>query len=222
MKGSAGGIISVHKNPYGTRFTAASKKCSTKCLSKLLTVCLSKITNHFKQYCRGIYSHTGVNCFWIVDNSQQVLSILNKINYFSTAKRFDFSTSYTSIPNASLKQALSSLIKEAYKVRDNHFLVADFRGTAYWTDTPSKACSRYSFTEGKLIELVEYLIDNIYVSIGNRVYRQCVGIPMGTDCAPLLANLFLFYYEYKYMKSLINNNIRNTHIPCVTLMICCR
>ena len=54
---------------------------------------------------------------------------------------------------------------------------------------------------------MEYLIDNIYVSIGNRVYRQCVGIPMGTDCAPLLANLFLFYYEYKYMKNLIKNNI---------------
>ena len=54
---------------------------------------------------------------------------------------------------------------------------------------------------------MEYLIDNIYVSIGNRVYRQCVGIPMGTDCAPLLANLFLFYYEYKYMKNLIKKNI---------------
>ena len=30
---------------------------------------------------------------------------------------------------------------------------------------------------------------------------------MGTDCAPLLANLFLFYYEYRYMKELIKNNI---------------
>ena len=34
-----------------------------------------------------------------------------------------------------------------------------------------------------------------------------MGIPMGTDCAPLLANLFLFYYEYRYMKNLIKNNI---------------
>ena len=34
-----------------------------------------------------------------------------------------------------------------------------------------------------------------------------MGIPMGTDCAPLLANLFLFYYEYKYMKKLIKDNI---------------
>ena len=30
---------------------------------------------------------------------------------------------------------------------------------------------------------------------------------MGTDCAPLLANLFLFRYEYKYMKSLIKINL---------------
>ena len=25
---------------------------------------------------------------------------------------------------------------------------------------------------------------------------------MGTDCAPLLANIFLFYYEYRYMRGL--------------------
>ena len=54
---------------------------------------------------------------------------------------------------------------------------------------------------------MEYLIDNIYVSIGNRVYRQCVGIPMGTDCAPLLANLFLFFYEYSYMRDLIKTDL---------------
>ena len=46
-----------------------------------------------------------------------------------------------------------------------------------------------------LIVYVEYLIDNIFcVNIGNKIYRQCVGIP---DCAPLVADLFLFYYEYK-------------------------
>ena len=39
------------------------------------------------------------------------------------------------------------------------------------------------------------------------MYQQCVGIPMGTDCVPLLANLFLFYYEYRYMKNHIKNNI---------------
>ena len=65
-----------------------------------------------------------------------------------------------------------------------------------WSDVPS---ARQSLTEDKLITYVEYLIDNVYVNVGNKVYRQCVGIPMGTDCAPLLANLFLFFYEYRYI-----------------------
>ena len=36
----------LHKQPYGTRFIAASHKCTTKPLSKLLTSCLKLITNH--------------------------------------------------------------------------------------------------------------------------------------------------------------------------------
>ena len=69
----------LHKNPYGKRFIAASNRCTTKSLSKLLTTCLAKITCHFREYCNGIYNRTGVNCFWIVDNSQQVL---NRIRIF--------------------------------------------------------------------------------------------------------------------------------------------
>ena len=42
--------------------------------------------------------------------------------------------------------------------------------------------------------MVEFWIDNIYVEFhfGGRVYQQTVGIPMGTNCAPLLADLFLY------------------------------
>ena len=45
-----------------------------------------------------------------------------------------------------------------------------------------------------------FSINNIYVRVGNRIFKQTIGIPMGTDCAPLLANLFLFFYDYKYVK----------------------
>ena len=34
------------------------------------------------------------------------------------------------------------------------------------------------------------------------MYRQVVGIPMGTYCAPLVADLVLFYYERVFMMSL--------------------
>ena len=43
---------------------------------------------------------------------------------------------------------------------------------------------------------------NICIRFGTKLYRQVVGIPMGTNCAPLFADLFLFYYERDFMMSL--------------------
>ena len=47
-----------------------------------------------------------------------------------------------------------------------------------------------------------YLLDNIYIIFGSKLNRQNAGIPMGTNCVPLLADLFLFCYERYFMKSL--------------------
>ena len=45
-------------------------------------------------------------------------------------------------------------------------------------------------------------MDNIFIQFGTKLYRQVFGIPMGTNCAPLIADLFLFCYERDYMMSL--------------------
>ena len=39
-----------------------------------------------------------------------------------------------------------------------------------------------------------------------KLYRQIVGIPMVTNCVPLVADLFLFRYEIAFMTSLSNDN----------------
>ena len=45
-------------------------------------------------------------------------------------------------------------------------------------------------------------MDNIYIRFGTKLYRQIVGIPMGTNFAPIVADLFLFCYERDFMTSL--------------------
>ena len=40
-------------------------------------------------------------------------------------------------------------------------------------------------------DALSFLLDNIYIRFGTNLYRQIVGIPMGTNCAPLVADLFL-------------------------------
>ena len=51
-------------------------------------------------------------------------------------------------------------------------------------------------------EALIYLLDNIYIRFGTKLYRQIVGIPISTNCAPLVADLFLFCYEKDFMTSL--------------------
>ena len=41
-----------------------------------------------------------------------------------------------------------------------------------------------------MCEALTFLLDNIYIKFGSKLYRQIVGIPMGTNCAPLVADLF--------------------------------
>ena len=45
-------------------------------------------------------------------------------------------------------------------------------------------------------------LDNIFIRFGTKLYRQEVEIPMGTNCAPLVARLFWFCYEREFMMSL--------------------
>ena len=56
--------------------------------------------------------------------------------------------------------------------------------------------------------MIELLVDNIYVRFGGQLSRQMVGIPMGTNCAPLLADLFLYSYENEFLDKLIKEGKR--------------
>ena len=58
----------------------------------------------------------------------------------------------------------------------------------------------------KVCEALTFLLDNIYIRFGTKLFRQIVGIPMGTNCAPLVADLFLFCYERDFMMSLTVEN----------------
>ena len=58
-------------------------------------------------------------------------------------------------------------------------------------------------------EALVYLLDNIFIRFGTKVYRQTIGILIGTNCAPLVADLFLFCYERDFMKSLSCENQTN-------------
>ena len=51
-------------------------------------------------------------------------------------------------------------------------------------------------------EALAFLLENISIQFGTKLYRQVVGISLEPNCAPLVVDLFLFCYERDFMMSL--------------------
>ena len=59
-----------------------------------------------------------------------------------------------------------------------------------------------SMVVSKCMCCADLFVGQHFIRFGTKLYRQVVGIPMGTNCAPLVADLFLFCYERDFMMSL--------------------
>ena len=83
---------------------------------------------------------------------------------------------------------------------------------ACFTSEQPKRCKLWS-CQKMCDDALQYHLDNIFRSLGQYIskiwldiIRQIVGIPMGTNCVSLVADLFLFCYERDFMLFLSDNN----------------
>ena len=191
----------MHKTPSKQRFIAASYSCSTKTVSSILTKVLKLIYQSHKFYCDRIHAYTGYNCMWIIQNSLEIHEVLHTCRSKArNLQTYDFSTLYTSIPHDKLKEKVSSLVIKSFDSQ-NWKVICVKHDKATWCQIEKK--NGIYLSCDAVVYLLHWLIDNTYVSIGNKIFKQCIGIPMGTDCAPYLANLFLYAYEFDFMNNLI-------------------
>ena len=194
----------LHKKPYKARFIANSSSCTTTELSKLLTSCLTTIKNHVIKYCEKVYERSGKNLFWSIKNSCEVLNKLKSRGFrASSLSTYDFSTLYTTLPHNLIKDKLVDLIERTFQREGSLYIACNDRN-AFFTSDAVRNHNLWSCQ--KVCEALTFLLDNIYIRFGSKLYRQIVGIPMGTNCAPLVADLFLFCYERDFMLSLSEDN----------------
>ena len=163
-------------------------------MSKVLTSCLTAIKNHWIKYCEKTYEREGINYFWSIKNSTEILSKL-KAKGFQASKisTYDFSTLYTTLPYNLIKKQLIDLIEHTFKREEVLYLACNAE-RAFFTAEKYKNYSLWSCQ--KVTDALVYLLDNIYIRFGSKLYRQNVGIPMGTNCAPPLL-LICFYFAMR-------------------------
>ena len=119
---------------------------------------------------------------------------------------YDFSTLYTTLPHNLIKEKLLDLIEWTFKRALKpmfHFI---------WPVMTEKLFSLpltkvdMHFGHVRMYAVLYPISWIIYIRFGSKLYRQIVGILMGTNCAPLVADLFLYCYERDFMDSLNHEN----------------
>ena len=147
------------------------------------------------------YEKSSKTLFWSIKNSGEILDKLKARDFNATSlSTFDFSTLYTTLPHNLLK---INLLKEPSREKallalhvmtEMHFLL-------------QKNIKKYhAWSCQNVCDALTFLLDSICIQFGTKLYRQVVRIPMDTYCAPLVAELFLFWYEGDFMMSLSDDN----------------
>jgi hypothetical protein len=212
-------MLKAHKDPLGHRFVSASHRSPLAPLSLHLNNAFDALRDPVDNLWRDTLLTGGLSSpsSWILHKPDTLLSTLKLANLslrqaveseekiedevFST---YDFSTLYTKIPHTELKSRMKDLFTLVFKQQAtrvyggfSHLAVSESGAEWVKANHPHKPNTTYH-TASSLSSFLDLLIDNCFVSLGDRVYRQIIGIPMGTNCAVFLANFFLFTFELEF------------------------
>ena len=201
----------MHYSPPRARFIIASSTCSTKPLSQVASSIFKHIFNQVRNFHKKSHFYKNYNRFWVIENSSPVIEKLTRINAKKNAKdisTYDFSTLYTTLPHEDLIKNLNEIVDFAFqggnKKKDgNRKFITVTKFSTFWS---KKKKGNNSFTKPQIKLLVAHLIKETYFQIGNLLFKQCIGIPMGIDPAPFWANLHLYKYEFDFIKSLMSTD----------------
>ena len=141
----------------------------------------------------------------MIENSKPLIEKLDVINTKKKAKEistFDFSTLYTNLPHDDLLRVLNHIIDFAFDGGNRNYIGFNDYST-FWT---KRKKGKKFFSKARLKSIVDHLITSTYFEVGNLLIRQSIGIPMGIDPAPFWANLYLYFYEDKFIVYLITND----------------
>ena len=145
------------------------------------TACLALVRKGQQVYYEVIYRNSGIKGFWLIQNSEEVSDLVSKANSkgdVTSIKTYGFSTLYTNLPHTELKECIPKLVSESFEGLDKKYISIDRNLRAHWTNQYQKT-KHAPLTPREITKMLHFLLDNVYIQVGDRVFQQCICIPHG-------------------------------------------
>ena len=127
----------------------------------------------------------------------------------------DFTTLYPSLPHHLIKGSIAQVLSEVFamhtttngapmwvgvqKKRKAHAWKAGTTARGQSIPPSNQGTWRY-FDMAEIMAHISFILDNTYVTVGDRIYKQVLGVPMGLSCSPMLAVVMLAHYEIAQLR----------------------
>ena len=116
-------------------------------------------------------------------------------------RTFDFTTMYTKLNHGKIKNNVMKACKEGLLFQNSRIHESEEK-TRDRTEMGKVLCD--------IKKLLEFVVDNTYIANDiNHILHQICGLPMGTNAAPYIANLTLYWDEALYIDNLVTNDNLN-------------
>ena len=99
------------------------------------------------------------------------------------------------LPHNLIKDKLIDLIERTFQREGSPYLACSDRNAFFTSEKPKKY---HAWSCQNVCDALTFLLDNIFIRFGTKLYRQVFVIPMGSNCAPLVADLFLVLYDVSF------------------------
>ena len=216
-----GSLVKNHKN-QANRWLARSAHSSMSLLSKWIHKALKACMVTSEQLWIDLmhYWHIHSEGSWVINKHDRVRQCMHKMNSNGIQpdkagmSTHDFSSMYTTLKHEVLLQQLDEFVHLVFKTeqaKDPNRTILSLKsdGTHEWTDKKANTSINSKTTQhldvNRLKEWIHYLIGNLFITTGGVLFKQITGIPMGTNAAPMIANLALFMSEFRYIKVIASN-----------------
>ena len=194
----------MHKMPPNFRYITSGRDTVLSSLSEKIGLCLQTLLKCDKANSKFLHKYHDYNDFFVVDNRDPIIDYMNYANGCNnrnkSVKTYDFTSLYTKIPHRKLKRNLKTFIEKVFNAKKKSYINIS-KNRAYFATKFSNQVISLKCEE--LIKHINFIIDNSYIHFDGKCYRQKIGIPMGTSCAPHVANIFLHVYEYEFIDDLV-------------------
>jgi hypothetical protein len=155
------------------------------------------------------YATSDLN-FRVISESEEVSLLCRTNRQPIPLAAYGFTSMYTILSVSDMKTRLASLITSIFyhklETSRANILTVDKYGHCQWLNNPRTGLHGFKtqITKEAIIEAISFLVDYTYVKFAG--WHQIVGIPMGTNCAGFLANLYCFTYGFDYLVGVVNDN----------------